>query len=693
MVRALRIRHVLLVGLLALGCRKEEPTPSTTGGDAGTAKTPDTPPVPAAPKFDRLVPREMPAQGAREGLVDGAMIHAGVRLSAAVPWLRSLPLPGDVARELAEFSEASGVDWRAENLERRFALADGAVLTMSLLRPLDAGLADLRGELSRGGGAIDGLSAVRRGSKTALTPAPIPSEMPSEPPVVPPPAPGEPPPISPPIVPTVEPSVTPEPPPIAEADLERGRALDEIAGGLGLHSRFAIPVTDPRPIVEHLRSRVPAAATTRWAEVCTAAVAAFCFGEDDVVAIVRGTETAVILDMVLFVTDADTIGPARRKAVLDAVAIAGSTTDHDLRGDASAVIDAAKVLVFAELDAVRRSISTSAYESGPERDRSIAEFLDGSKALADLMSAPQLFRGARLSALVDGEDLHAELRYLLVPGQADAVTTAFAGASADAPVPTLAALCDGSLFCVRTAGLPKPSTLADRLGVGPWSRGPDAVDRAVGRSEDALWVHVFAASWPSLLGSIARLPSLEAGGGPEAMIVRNLVDMVGRVQGIGGSLRSASFSGRRITGDYVVYARTNDSDAGVPKAMLSLAGMGMTEVALTGELGKASAFTVPEDDVPMTLMSRVDPATKSGWLTVVDGPDRLSWLLGLPNETYLGPGVYAEIPDLARLVATVPEAARELSAISGFLERRSLRMTAEFDDGEALVRAALVRTK
>jgi hypothetical protein len=690
------VRACVLALACAPACRKDEPPPSSTATDPSDAKPPRVvaDPVVVVPRFDRIVPRDMPALGVRDGLVDGAMIHAGVRLSAAVPWLRRIPLPSDVARDLAQFSEASGIDWRAEDLERRFALTDGAVVTMSLLRPLDEGLADLQGELGRGGSVLDGVAAARRRDSTDAKPA---MPEPIEAPAMPEPIDGKP--LEAPTIVPADPLAEPAPPPVDVAVLEAGRALLERASGLGLHSRFAVPVTDPRPIVDHLRARVPASSTTAWAEVCAAAGGALCFGDDDVVAIVRGTERVVTLDVLLFVTDGDEVTPTRRKAVLDAVGTATASTAPELRGDAAAEIDAAMIVRFAGLDAVRRSISAVAYD--PDRADSIRRLVDGTAALQELTRAPQLFRGARLAALADGEDLHLELRWLLVPGQADAVATAFAGPSPGigAPVPTLAALCDGSLFCFRTAGLPRPSTLAERLGVGPWSRGPDAAERETGRSEDAFYLHVVAASWPNFLGSIARLPSVEFGSGPEAAIARNVVDMIGRVEGTGGSVRSASMSGYRASGDYVVYARTTATDAGVPKAMLSLAGQSMGDVTLPGDAGVASAFTIPEDELPATLMARTDPpaagstAATSGWLALVDGPDRMAWLLGLPSEAHAGPGAYVEIPDLGRLVAVVPDLARELAEVMGFLERRSLRLGAEIEDGEVVVRGAFVRTK
>ena len=85
------------------------------------------------------------------------------------------------------------------------------------------------------------------------------------------------------------------------------------------------------------------------------------------------------------------------------------------------------------------------------------------------------------------------------------------------------------------------------------------------------------------------------------------------------------------------------------------------------------------------------PST-SGWIGLVDGLDRMSWLLALPREPHAGPAVYAEIPDLARLVAIEPQVARELEPIRGFLERRSLRASLELVAGEPVVRAVLART-
>ena len=212
-----------------------------------------------------------------------------------------------------------------------------------------------------------------------------------------------------------------------------------------------------------------------------------------------------------------------------------------------------------------------------------------------------------------------------------------------------------------------------------------------------MFLHAFAASWPNLLGSAARLPALELGGGPEGAIASNLLDMLGRIEGTGGSLRSATVSRSRVAADYAVYVRTTVADTGVPRGMLSLAGQTMLDVTLPGAGGQAGSYTLPEDEIPATLITRIDPAvggtpSTSGWIGLVDGLDRMSWLLALPMEPHAGPAVYAEIPDLARLVAIEPQVARELEPIRGFLERRSLRASLELVAGEPVVRAVLART-
>jgi len=692
----------LLACVLSSGCPKQDDPPAATTGATPDGKAPDgkTPDgkapdgkTPTTAAFDRITPHAMPAIGPQPGFVAGGMIHSAVRFHAVLAWLRSVPMPGEVGRMLAEFSQATGIDWRAEDFERRFAIPKDAVISMTLLRPIDGDVAELRTELLRGGSTLDAFAlAMGEGSGARGLPTggdeekfpqrAKPIELGAKKPALV--APVEPPPVA-----------DPPPPKLSDAELEWGRTLAEKSTGLGLHSRFAIPVTDSKPILEYIRLRAGSFAQTRWAPACASHPGAVCVGETEIVAVIRGIDKALVIDVVMFAARPPTITTAQRKSIDDAVALAAQTSDIGLRGDASLAMDAATLLKFVQLDALRRAVSGVSY--GNNAAESIRTQMDQVTAFAELASAPQLFRGARLDAALDGDDLHAEARWLLVPGQADNSRVAFEVSPTVATVPTLAGLCDGALACFRTAGLPRTSTLAEKLGIGAWSRGPDEADRSVGSFDETLIMHALVASWPNALGSAARLPALELGGGAEGAVATNVLDMVGRVQSTGGSVRTASVDHQRIAAEYALFARTSATDAGIPRGVVALGGGSMQDTTLPGTGGTAALFKVPEDEFPMTVVSRPDPASPgtpaTGWIALVDAPDRMAWLLGLPTETYAGPAAYAELPDLARVIQSWPDIARDLEPMRVWLERRSLRASFELDHGEPLVRAALVRPK
>ncbi|MBC8073969.1 MAG: hypothetical protein IAG13_36960, partial [Deltaproteobacteria bacterium] len=169
-------------------------------------------------------------------------------------------------------------------------------------------------------------------------------------------------------------------------------------------------------------------------------------------------------------------------------------------------------------------------------------------------------------------------------------------------------------------------------------------------------------------------------------------------EGFGGSVRSFSLARRVVQADYVVYARTTAQDAGIVRGMLSLAGQTMSEITASGVEGPMFAWTIPEDELAATVISRVDPpgllgaASELGWIAVVDGADRMGWLLGLPQDPPDGPAAYVELPDLARALPTHPEIERELGFLRGFFGGLRLRAMLAVDAGEPRVTAVLSRS-
>jgi hypothetical protein len=706
----------MVAGVLCFAACKKDPT-GTSDESAGPGPSPTTAQgretTPPASQFDRITRAELAPFGRQPGFVADGLAYAAIRPDTAVTWLRKIPMPPDAARELADLARETGVDWRAEDLQRRFALAPGAVISMTLFRPITTDATRVRGELARGGIVLHAMNRVwPEFSGDAAIAAPPPTELPPAvdplpieekiPIAVAPGAPEDPKPISPPPDPLVPTEIEspPEPRPIAPETLDDARDALRRASGLGLHSRVVIPVSDAEPLLQWMRPLVPARALARVAALCPSLPQArLCLADDEIVAIVRSDASSVTIDIVVFVVETRELGEAQQGAVRAAIELrpieGGRATE--LRGDAAIELEAGAIVALAAVDGIRRALSGIRW-GDTAIDDTIRAKLDGIDAIERLASAPLLFTGVRLEAGIgDADRLQAELRWL-APADRRADNDALLGSiAAHASVPSYDGLCDGAVICARTRGVPKPSLLSDRLATGAWAVGPDEFERTFERNDEIAALHVVAASWPNLLGAAARWPALEAGQGPEGAMVRNLVDVVGRIEGFGGSVRSFSIGSRAVQADYVLYARTTAQDSGIVRGFLSIAGQSMNEITLAKLTGPTYSWTIPEDDVPATVISRADPPgptgapAELGWIALVDGADRMGWLLGLPQETPDGPPAYAEIPDLARALPSVPEIERELGFLRGFLGGLRLRAMLDVDAGEPRVTAVLSR--
>lgn len=731
--RRTTIPGALAAVLAASACTKEPATDTgATAGGGNTTASGGGGAEPQPPGFDRVVREELAPIGRQPGYIADGLMYAAIRPQRAVAWLRKIPLPAEAGRELAELARESGVDWRAEDLERRFALAKDGVISMTFFRPITTGAREVRGELARGGkvlqamprvyGEVTGQSVAILESPKPIDPLPLekppieappPPEPPAPPKAPPPPSAPTSPPISPPISPPPltpeiaevvppEPPPIPVPPPIAEETLAEAKDALRRASGLGLHSRVVVQVTDPEPLVQWMRGHAPASAQARMDKLCPSLPQSrLCIADDEFAAVVRSDAGTVTIDFLMFALDTNDLTEAQSTAIRSAIDLKAIETGGptELRGDAAGELAAAPIVALAEIDGIRRALSGIRWGDS-ELDETVRNKLEGIEAIERLASAPMLFTAARLEAGIGADDrLQAELRWVAAPDRR-ADNDALLGAIVPkAPVPSIAGLCDGAVACVRTRGVPKPSSLSDRLATGAWAARPNEFEDTFEKNEELAVLQLVAASWPNLLGAVARWPALEVGDGPEGAMVRNLVDVIGRIEGFGGSLRNFSIGHRNVQADYVLYARTSAADAGIVRGFLSLAQQSMTEITLAGVQGSMFSYTVPEDDFPATLVSRADPAASGaaqpelGWIAVVDGADRMGWLLGLPQEPPQGPPAYFEIPDLARALPTVPEIERELGFLRGFFGGLQLRAMLEVDAGEPRITAVLSRSR
>jgi hypothetical protein len=705
-----------IAALLACsGCTKDGAGDSAGNASGGNASAGASgggsggEPTPIDRGFDRVVREELTAIGRQPGFIADGLVYAAIRPIASVAWLRKIPLPADASRDLAELSRETGVDWRAEDLQRRFALAPDAVISMTLFRPMTTGAREVRGELARGGTVLQAMTRVLpeitgNGVGTIDKPPPIEVPVPVEPPKAPPPPKTKEPevvPISPPIPPDViDTPPPPEPPPIPPETLDDARDAIRRASGLGLHSRVVVPVTDPEPLVQWIRGLGTPPSNDRMSALCpTLPQSRLCFADGDTSVVVRSDAASVSFDVFMFIFDSRTAIDEQSSAIRTALELKPIETGRplELRGDAAAEMEASAIIALAEVDGIRRGLSGMRW-GDTQLDDSVRRALDGIESIERLASAPMLFTGARLEAGIGNNDrLQAELRWLALPERRadnDALLTAM---TPSAPVPSFDGLCNGAVACARTRGLPKPSSLSEKLANGVWAARPDEFENTFGKNDDLAMMHVFAASWPNLAGAAARWPALEVGDGPEGAMVRNLVDVIGRIEGFGGSLRNFSIGQRIVQGDYAVYARTTAADAGIVRGFLTLAEQSMTEITVSGVTGTMFSWTVPEDDFPATVISRVDPPAAGaaqpelGWIALVDGADRMAWLLGLPQEAPDGPPAYLEIPDLARALPTVPEIERDIGFLRGFFGGLALRAMLDIDAGEPRITAVLAR--
>ncbi len=263
-------------------------------------------------------------------------------------------------------------------------------------------------------------------------------------------------------------------------------------------------------------------------------------------------------------------------------------------------------------------------------DRSLRK----AESLRRMLSAPRLFEGLLANAHHRRDYTQLQVSWPLREGQQQLAAKSLTPPALRVPVPAIDALCDGALFCGRSRGL------------------------------------------------------------PEAMLVRGALDALGRIRGFGFSVRSLNIGRRSLQANYAAYARVPSADLGLVKAALALAEMSMTATTVEDIEGPVMMLRAPDEDVPAILMTRTDPEAVAGddgedvshgWLTAVDDPKRLAWLLGLPTDEGAAPFAYGEVPDLWRLIATVPDAVDELGFARTWATERASKASLGIDEGQILL--------
>ncbi len=648
-----------------------------SGGGAGAGDDPALAAIQA-----RIPPLAATEIGAAPGFLAGGALYLAVRPGKAQRWLQSLPLGPAVVRDLARAGNELGFDPRVDDVAARLGLDPDAAITATLFRPLgDA--APVRALLQRG---------------TTLPPNPFPGVTPSDvgpgprdydrlqPPVIPPPPPHHVEEVQPiqPIQPT-QPIYQP-PPMIAKPTADQGE-LARMAGTLGTHSRVHLPIKDLALALAPLRRLGDKGRAPELESLCAQlGPSELCTGGSGELLLVRGAQGAVAIDFFMFTAGTGAAFDAERVAVVKAALaapIASLAPLSTLRGDFVAYADADALPALHEVLSVAEAAGALRWGTDGVQ-RHLAE----AAALAQMRDTRRLFAGARFELVVEGDTLQSTFQWEPRDDQArELLTRLLTRTPAAASVPTISGLCDGSLACMRSAGFPKPAAF-DELAVGLYARPERDVQDALSAGGDFAALVMFLETWPNMIGAAQRWPG-QQGGRMETAMLGQALEAVGRVEGMGGSLRSFHVNRGNPSGDFIGYMRMHGQDLTLIRSLAGLAGIRFTPVDLPQVTGKVESTQIPDADLPASLYLLTDPGTvrsgdrdiEVGWAMVADSNDRLAWMMGLERSAAVAPAFYLEAPDLWQLFLTADEAQRELNFAQGWLSGRSARLAADVIDG------------
>ena len=202
-----------------------------------------------------------------------------------------------------------------------------------------------------------------------------------------------------------------------------------------------------------------------------------------------------------------------------------------------------------------------------------------------------------------------------------------------------------------------------------------------------------------ILGAAQRWPR-EQGGRMETAMLGQALEAVGRVEGIGGSLRDLHVGRDDTRAEFVGYMRLQAQDLALLRSLTGLAGVRSSPVTLPQVTGKVESARLPDSDVPASLYLVGDPGTvragerdiEVGWAAIADSDERLGWMLGRERSAVVAPAFYLELPDVWPLLAAIDDARDELNFARSWLTGRSARLAADVVDGRIRVDFQLARS-
>lgn len=653
------------------------------GGNAGLSDDPALAAIQA-----RIPPLPVTDMGPTPGFLTGGVLFMAVRPGKIQRWLQALPLGPDVVRDLARAGNELGFDPRVDDVAARLGIDPDAVISATLMRPLgDA--AGVRALLQRG---------------TNLPPNPFPGITPADsapmprdydrmqpPPVVP-------------ITPQVDPlqpiqpiDLPPPPPPPITKPTGDQQDLARRAGTLGTHSRIHVPIKDLGLALAPLRRIADKSQAPEVAGLCgQLGKTELCAGKSRELLVIRSADSAVAIDFFTFNSGTGSAAdPDRLAAVQQALnaPIASLPALTTLRGDFVVYADADALPPLHEVMSVADAVSRQSwYPEGVQR--SLAE----GAAVTALRETRRLFSGARLEVVVEGDTLQSTFQWEPKDDAArDTLTRILTRSPAAASVPTISGLCDGSLACMRTAGFPSPTGF-DELAAGIYAKPERELMDQLDAADEWGALVVFLETWPNFLGAAQRWPK-QQGGRIETAMLGQVLEAFGRVEGMGGSLRSMHINRGNPSGDFIGYMRLQGQDLALIRSLMGLGGVRFSPVTLPQVAGKVDQAGLPDADIPASLYLVTDTGTvragdrdiETGWAIVADSNDRLTWMLGQERSAAVLPAFYLELPDLWQLFATIDDAQRELNFAQSWLSGRSARLAADVVDGRLRIDFQLAR--
>ncbi len=666
-----------------------------SGTSAGTGDDPAL-----AAIQSRIPPLPATELGAAPGFLGGGLVYLAVRPGKAQAWLQALPLGEDIVRDLARLGNELGFDPRIDDVVARLGLDPDAPISATLMRPLgDA--ATVRAMLERGTtlppDPFPGLGV----TPSDLGPSPRDYDRMQPPPAPRPPPPQPPQPLEPPhpiepIEPIAVPTIAVPPVPV-KPTVEQG-TLARAAGSLGTHSRVFVPVKDLALTLAPLRRLGDKTRPPELESLCSAlGPSELCVGSSGELLLVRASDNAVAVDIFVFTAGTGAAFDAERVAAVKAALgapIASLPVLASLRGDFMAYADADAVPALQETLSIAQAAGSLRWSPDIVRDH-----LAQSPALAQLRETRRLFAGARLEVVLAGDVMQATFQWEPRDDAARAVLgRLLTRTPAAASVPTISGLCDGSLVCMRTAGLPAVSGF-DELAVGIYARPEAELMRVIDDADDLGALTLFLETWPNFFGAAQRW-SREQGGRMETVMLGQALEAVGRIEGLGGSLRSLHVRGGDTTGDFIGYMRMHGQDLVLMRSLLGFAGIRFAPATLPQVPGKVEATRIPDSGIPASLYIVTDPGTvragdrdiEAGWAMIADSDDRLTWMIGLERSAAVTPAFYFELPDLWRLLGADDNASRDLNFAQTWLTGRSVRIAADVIDGRLRLDFQLAKT-